>query len=392
MGLYRMPRSPFWWASYTGPDGRRVRVSTRLTARRVAEEWLARRRTAVALARADHVSGIAPAESSSAAGGTRVVSVADAVRAYGIPWADRYRERSAAYGANADAILTELLAVLGPDRRLASITASAVAETADRLAARGRAGKRAGATVDRHLSALRMLLTAAAEDGAIQGVPSFRRARRGTQVRTWVPNEAQVARMIALARPPLRRAIILATETGLRRGEMAELTSGSVDLEGRRLTVSRAKGGQGRTVPLSPAALAVVRELLAVRAAHPTTGAPVLLLDDDGDPYRPAYSTGERAAWKRLLVAAGVPTEARARWHDLRAYAATRLHRLGMAPDAVRRMLGHRSWAAHQRYLRLAADDVQNALDSACETRQTSGRVNAVDSAPEISRSRKGVP
>lgn len=99
--------------------------------------------------------------------------------------------------------------------------------------------------------------------------------------------EAEVARLLETAAthaPDLHGCIALAFYNGLRKGELAALRVGDVDLEGGRIVVSRSwkndarKSGEAVTVHLHPHMEAILRPLVEGRGADdlvfpdPTTG------------------------------------------------------------------------------------------------------------------------
>ena len=59
------------------------------------------------------------------------------------------------------------------------------------------------------------------------------------------------------------RVVRFALETAMRRDEIARLTWDNVDLARKSAHLPKTKNGEARTVPLSPAALAILREVLA---------------------------------------------------------------------------------------------------------------------------------
>ena len=70
----------------------------------------------------------------------------------------------------------------------------------------------------------------------------------------------------ALMPPPL----VLALETGLRRGEFVSMVWHDFDQEGCTVTLSRTKNGHPRTVPLTPLAALPRTHTLRDTAAIPT--------------------------------------------------------------------------------------------------------------------------
>src|SRR5215475_13566484 len=147
---------------------------------------------------------------------------------------------------------------------------------------------------------------------------------------------------------------LLAVLCGLRRGEIAALRRGSVDLDKGRLAVVQSaeqtragvrfkepKSGQARTVALSAAVVAELR-------AHRTRQAERLLAlgirlgadsfivgQPDGSPYDPDSISKE---WRLRIIRSGLP---RIRFHDLRHTHASHMLASGVHPKIASERLGH---------------------------------------------------
>ena len=132
--------------------------------------------------------------------------------------------------------------------------------------------------------------------------------------------------------------VLLALNTGLRRGELLGLSWNDIDLAGQRLTVRArsAKSGRARHVPLNAEALGVVT---AMRAEN-CTG---LLFD--------VQSFGK--AWKAVVEEAGIEDF---RFHDLRHTFASKLVMRGVDLNTVRELLGHSDIKMTLRYAHLAPE------------------------------------
>jgi integrase len=149
-------------------------------------------------------------------------------------------------------------------------------------------------------------------------------------------------------------AVLLATMCGMRRGEIAALRWGSVDLNGGSIQVVQSaeqigtvvrykapKTDRGRTIALSPM---VIEELRAhrLRQAEEQLRLGIRVTDDsfvcareDGRPLQPQTLTFE---WKRLVAKTGLP---RLRFHDLRHTHATAMLASGVHPKVASERLGH---------------------------------------------------
>src|SRR5262249_6313311 len=140
-----------------------------------------------------------------------------------------------------------------------------------------------------------------------------------------------------------------------RRGEVAALRWGNVDLESGQLKVTASaeqtrtgvrykapKSGRGRTVAL-PATLITELRAHRIRQAQELLRLGIRQTDDgfvvaqaDGQPLRP-HSLGQE--WVRFL--ARTPSLPRIRFHDLRHAHATHMLASGIHPKVASERLGH---------------------------------------------------
>lgn len=168
------------------------------------------------------------------------------------------------------------------------------------------------------------------------------------KVRRPVPRSLPVADVAAtLAESPDARgrmAIVLMVQLGLRRGEVAELERGDVDLARGLLTVRSGKGGySGRVLPIPAEAREAVEAYLA---EHPGSAGPLLRsYRDPGRPISANYLGNLITDWMR---AAGVRESS----HSLRHTCASDLLDGGANVRRVQAVLGHASMQSTQRYLR----------------------------------------
>jgi integrase len=157
----------------------------------------------------------------------------------------------------------------------------------------------------------------------------------------------------ALTPAHLRDIVRVAMLTGLRRGELFDLTWGDVDLDSQQLAVraSSSKAGKTRHVPLNPTALEVLR------GRH----------DDDSQPddfVFPNPLTGERLttikkSWAALMERTQISDF---RFHDLRHDFASRLVMSGVDLNTVRELMGHTTMEMTLRYAHLAPEHKADAV------------------------------
>ena len=155
----------------------------------------------------------------------------------------------------------------------------------------------------------------------------------------------------------LQPLVLLAMNTGMRRGELFKLQWRDVELVGGMVTVrgEGAKNSQTRHIPLNTEAIAVLK---AWKQALPT----VVDVEKSGDYVFPSPHVENqplddiKKGWLPLLVTAGIK---RFRFHDLRDHFASRLVQAGIDLNTVRELLGHSDIKMVLRYAHLAPENVR---------------------------------
>ena len=153
----------------------------------------------------------------------------------------------------------------------------------------------------------------------------------------------------------LRPIVLLALNTGLRRGELFNLTWRDVDTDAKWLTVQgeTAKSGQTRRIPLNV-------EALAIFSGWQTHSGKVR----GEDPIFPgaggAKLTRIDTAWSKLVKRANLNDF---RFHDLRHHFASRLVQSGIDLNTVRDLLGHADLEMVLRYAHLSPDRLTMAVE-----------------------------
>jgi integrase len=139
----------------------------------------------------------------------------------------------------------------------------------------------------------------------------------------------------------MKPLIILAIETGMRRGELLDLRWEHVDLKCGVAHLPLTKNGDSRDVPLSRRAVQILEQLRAggvkQERVFPMTGNAV------------------RLAFEHLRVRAGMSDF---HFHDLRHEAISRLFEKGLNIAEVSAISGHRELKMLQRYTHLRAVDL----------------------------------
>lgn len=146
--------------------------------------------------------------------------------------------------------------------------------------------------------------------------------------------------------------IVLAVETGMRRGELLAIRWADVDTTARTITILITKNGHPRVIPLTPKA---VRILNGLPCGH--------------ERVFPVQAMAVRQAWDRLIQRSGL---ADFRFHDLRHEAVSRFFEAGLNVPEVALISGHRDPRMLFRYTHPRAELVAEKL-AAAEREQNVG-------------------
>lgn len=146
--------------------------------------------------------------------------------------------------------------------------------------------------------------------------------------------------------PFLKTLVILAIETGMRRGEILGLKWSDISHNRRVITLAMTKNGFGREVPLSQRAFQALSEWKDHAEVDQATVFPM------------KAGTLEQA-WRRLLVRSNVKA---LRFHDLRHEGVSRLFERGLNMIEVSSISGHKELRMLKRYTHLSADDLVGRL------------------------------
>ncbi len=216
-------------------------------------------------------------------------------------------------------------------------------------------------SINNHLTALRKVLSLAAEWNEIPKAPKV----KGFKVKNEYITEEQfltfdeAERIVRAAAPEWRTFIVVALKTGLRVGELLALKWEDVDLVAGQLVVRRTlwqhqegppKGGRNRKVPLSDEAVTALK-------THRHLRGPYVFCDDAGKRLSHSMvkdvvpSTCRKAQLAKRLTT-----------HGLRHTFASHLVMRGVSLMAVKELLGHESIEMTLRYSHLSPDVKRDAV------------------------------
>ncbi len=211
-------------------------------------------------------------------------------------------------------------------------------------------------TIRRDLQCLSSLMTHCEDKDWIEKnpVPAFLRgrAKRGLKEsppRTRYLSHDEETRLIAGASSPLRQAIMLAIDSGLRKEELFSLTWPQVDLRTRTITTTKdTKNGRERVVPFGERSAHFLAQWKAANQSARVASVHVFHHpDDDRHGLDGQRFAGLDKGFQKLVQRVGIPDLI---WHDLRRTAGCRwLQDQRKSPGEVMIMLGHSSVTVTER-------------------------------------------
>jgi len=212
---------------------------------------------------------------------------------------------------------------------------------------------RKASSVNREIACLSKVFSLAVRDGLASSNPCLQvgKLREANKRYRYLTPEEEKNLLEALSGPRshLRPLVILALESGGRRGELLGLTWDRVDLAQDVLVFADTKSAKDRTVPLSDEAHRILVELRASATS---------------DLVFPSPKTGRRITdVKRGFKAACRQANiADFRFHDLRHTFATRLAENGVEAFTIAALLGHADLRMKSRYAHATNPNLRRAI------------------------------
>ncbi|WP_421532845.1 tyrosine-type recombinase/integrase [Lelliottia amnigena] len=210
------------------------------------------------------------------------------------------------------------------------------------------------ATKSQHLSFMRSLLKAAADDwGWIKSAPAIKTRKPVSKRIRWLTKD-EAERLIECMPESIKPVVIFALATGLRRSNILDLEWQQVDLQRKVAWVNpeNAKAGKAIGVALNDTACRVIRDQIGksktwVFAHTKATTRP----DGTLTPAVRKMRVDDNSAWKIGLAKAGIEDF---RFHDLRHTWASWLIQSGVPLSVLQEMGGWESIEMVRRYAHLA--------------------------------------
>ncbi len=154
--------------------------------------------------------------------------------------------------------------------------------------------------------------------------------------------------------PLLKEAFEFALATGMRRGEVLSLDWQHVGLESKTALLPITKNGDKRVVPLSPAALDVLK-----RRVGKSQDSDEANIQPRSGVVFPVSPNALRLAWDRMRKISNIKD---LRFHDLRHEAISRFFEMGLSVPEVALISGHKDTRMLLRYTHLRAEDIAKKI------------------------------
>lgn len=370
--LRHLPRSPFWIAGFTLPDGRRTQRSTKTADRKLAlklaAQWedAARRRITEAQARR------VLSDIHQQIHGERLAS--PSVIEYVAQWLGRKQGETAAvtlaaYRHAADEFTGFLADKAG--QPIHYVTPGQVAAWRD--AAVKKATPR---TANNKLKVVRTLFQSAWRDGLLTDNPAAKVAALKTGEATRRPfTIGELKAVLRVASQEWRGMVLAGLYTGQRLKDIASLTWANVDMERGEIRLTTSKTGRHQVLPIA-------KPLRACLAELPAGDDPQAPLFPSAYPLgtRPGGSSSLSQQFHDLLVSAGLadprpsnrkstgkgrntPRELSAiSFHSLRHTATSLLKNAGVSEAVTRDLIGHESAEISRHYTHVEESAKRKAL------------------------------
>lgn len=243
----------------------------------------------------------------------------------------------------------KIAAIIGKNRSLHDIDGQTISYLTSIL----RDQALAPGTINRYLSTILTMLNHVKDNYIPELViPKIRLNRKGerTRERILTPNEEK--ELLEAADPLLRDFITVQIQSGLRTGELIDLTyERSINLRDKSITVfsKGAKSGKARTIPMS----AKVFEVLSRRK-----------VDGNGQPTHRPFDLTIHQVNRRFRILKGELgiTDPDFCLYMLRHTCATRLAQNGIDTMLLMQLLGHSSPLVSQRYTHLSSHSLKGCI------------------------------
>ncbi len=212
-------------------------------------------------------------------------------------------------------------------------------------------------TVNTYIRVLKRMFNIAIQWGYTQSNPvcKVRMYSEAEARRIRVLTQEEEGRLMHAASNLLRPIVIIALNTGMRKGEIQQLKWDDLDFEGRTINVRITKSGKPRTIPINS------RLLVELQTLRSTSGNSTFLFTNPktGQAYKTIRKHFETACEEAQLR--------NFTFHDLRRTFGSRLALAGVDLNRIKELLGHASVKTTEIYLHADSKDIQDAVEVLCQ-------------------------
>ncbi len=206
------------------------------------------------------------------------------------------------------------------------------------------------ATVNRELAQLKHMFTKAiqwnkATDNPVKKVKLFKENNK----RLRYLEKEEIIKLLGNCRGYLKPIVIVALNTGMRRGEILSLKWHDIDFRRNVIHLYNTKNSEKREVPMNEMA----KTALIRTKKHPESA--YVFCNGRGEPFKDI-----KKSFLQTLKKSGIVDF---RFHDLRHTFASHLVMSGVDLNTVRELLGHKSLEMTLRYSHLSPDHKKRAVD-----------------------------
>jgi len=208
-------------------------------------------------------------------------------------------------------------------------------------------------TTNRELALLKVMFSKAIDWGicSINPVKKVRLFPENGNLKDRILAPEEEARLLEASPDYLRPILVVALNTGMRRGEILKLEWANVDLQRRQILVTGTKSGKDRIIPINSDLFPVLEDLKKQNGTHgyvfpnPKTGKS---LQDIKHAFEKACAKAEVKGF---------------RFHDCRHTFGTRLVHRGVDLITVKDLLGHSTVKVTERYTHSTPDSKRTAVE-----------------------------
>ena len=206
-------------------------------------------------------------------------------------------------------------------------------------------------TVNRQLTCLKSIFNKAITWGKFEGhnpVKGVKFFKENNQRLCFLEKD-EIVKLVSNSQEPLKSIIIVALNTGMRRGEIMGLKWRDIDFKREIIYLFNTKNGEKREIPINEN----VKTALIGTRKHPQSE--YVFIKENGQPY---------GDFKKSFFTACKKSDIKGfRFHDLRHTFASHLVMSGVDLNTVRELLGHKSLAMTLRYSHLSPSHKKYAVD-----------------------------